>query len=49
LPVGKDSVTVPFRLINNHIYVNASINGSALLPFVFDVDGTETGPVAAAQ
>ncbi|MEI9982916.1 MAG: hypothetical protein WDN69_06680 [Aliidongia sp.] len=35
-PAGKDSVTLPFRLINNHIYVNASIDGKAPLPFVFD-------------
>jgi hypothetical protein len=40
-PAGKDSVTVPFRLLNNHIYVEASINGTAPLPFVFDTGATD--------
>ncbi len=35
-PEGQDSVTVPFRLINNHIYVEASIDGAKPVPFVFD-------------
>jgi hypothetical protein len=43
-PAGKDSVSMPFRLLNNHIYVDASINGAAPLPFVFD-----TGAVAILQ
>jgi hypothetical protein len=40
-PAGKSSVTVPFRLLNNHIYVEASINGSLPLPFVFDTGATD--------
>jgi hypothetical protein len=39
-PDGKDSITVPFQLFNNHIYVDVSINGSAPLPFVFDTGAT---------
>ncbi len=35
-PVGKDAVTVPFQLFNNHIYVDVSINGSAPMPYIFD-------------
>lgn len=48
-PAGKDSVTVPFRLINNHIYVDASINGSAPLPFVFDTGATDILQGSAAK
>jgi hypothetical protein len=39
-PDGQDSVTVPFQLFNNHIYVDVSINGSAPTPFVFDTGAT---------
>jgi len=48
-PAGKDSVTVPFRLINNHIYVEASINGQAPLPFVFDTGATDILETGAAK
>jgi hypothetical protein len=48
-PAGKDSVTVPFRLINNHIYVDASINGSTPLPFVFDTGATDIIQTSAAK
>lgn len=49
-PAGKDSVTIPFRLLNNHIYVEASINGHAPMPFVFDTGATDIlqGAVAKA-
>jgi len=40
-PAGKESVTVPFRLLNNHIYVDASINGTAPRAFVFDTGATD--------
>ncbi len=39
-PAKKTSVTVPFRLINNHIYLEASINGHPPQPFVFDTGAT---------
>ena len=48
-PAGKDSVTVPFRLLNNHIYVDASINGSAPLPFVFDTGATDILQASTAK
>jgi len=34
-PAGRDRVSLPFRLIGNHIYVNVSINGKPEQPFVF--------------
>ena len=39
-PQGKDAVTVPFRLLNNHIYVEASVNGEKPRAFVFDTGAT---------
>jgi hypothetical protein len=33
-------VTVPFQLLNNHIYLDVSINGSAPMPFIFDTGAT---------
>ena len=39
-PPGKDAVTVPFRLLNNHIYVEASLNGATPRDFVFDTGAT---------
>ena len=36
---GARSATVPFRLINNHIYVDVSVNGSKPLLFMFDTGG----------
>jgi PDZ domain/Aspartyl protease len=48
-PAGKDSVTIPFRLLNNHIYVEASINGTAPQPFVFDTGATDILEASAAK
>jgi hypothetical protein len=48
-PAGKDSVSIPFRLLNNHIYVEASINGSAPLPFLFDTGATDILEDGAAK
>lgn len=48
-PAGKDSVTVPFRLLNNHIYVLASINGKEPVPFVFDTGATNILESSAAR
>ena len=36
---GKHETTVPFRLINNHIYADVSINGSKPMTFLFDTGG----------
>ena len=46
-PAGKSSVTMPFRLINNHIYVDAAINGKPPMPFVFDTGATNVLNVEA--
>ena len=48
-PAGKDSVTVPFRLLNNHIYVLASIEGKPAVPFVFDTGATDILDSVAAN
>jgi hypothetical protein len=40
-PAGASSVTVPFRLIDNHIYLDASINGARPLPFIFDTGAVD--------
>jgi hypothetical protein len=36
---GSHRTTVPFRLINNHVFVEVSVNGSRPLPFMFDTGG----------
>ncbi|HWA03805.1 MAG TPA: aspartyl protease family protein [Rhizomicrobium sp.] len=36
---GKHETTVPFRLLNNHIYADVSVNGSKPLNFIFDTGG----------
>lgn len=48
-PAGKDRVSLPFRLLNNHIYVEASINHKPPQEFVFDTGATDVLDVAAAQ
>jgi hypothetical protein len=48
-PAGKSAVTVPFRLVNNHIYVQASINGSAPRAFLFDTGATDFIEAAVAK
>ena len=35
-PEGKDSITVPFKLLNNHIYLPVKLNGGAPKLFIFD-------------
>jgi len=36
---GAHETTVPFRLLNNHIYADVSVNGSKPLNFIFDTGG----------
>ena len=48
-PAGADSVSLPFRLLNNHIYVEASINGASPLPFIFDTGATDIIETSAAK
>jgi hypothetical protein len=40
-PRGTDSITVPFKLLNNHIYLQASINGTKARSFLFDTGATD--------
>jgi hypothetical protein len=45
---GAPETTVPFELLNNHIYASVSINGTAPLAFIFDTGGhTILTPVTA--
>ena len=39
LPAGTTETTVPFQLVNNHIYADVSVNGSKPLLFIFDTGG----------
>lgn len=36
---GQRSVTVPFRLLNNHVYVEAKVNGKGPYTFIVDTGG----------
>ncbi len=36
---GAHEVTLPFRLINNHIYANVKVNGRGPYTFIFDTGG----------
>jgi len=48
-PAGEHSVSIPFRLLNNHIYVDASIDGKAPEAFVFDTGATDILEAGAAR
>jgi hypothetical protein len=48
-PAGQRAVSVPFRLLNNHIYVDASINGKPPEAFVFDTGATDILETGAAK
>ena len=48
-PAGRDSVAIPFRLLNNHIYVEASIDGKPPRAFVFDTGATDVLDTGAAK
>ncbi len=39
ISAGASSVTLPFRLLNNHIYVNAMVNGKGPYTFIVDTGG----------
>ncbi len=36
---GAHKTTVPFRLVNNHVYAEVSVNGSRPMTFIFDTGG----------
>jgi len=47
---GARSVTLPFRLLNNHVYVQARINGKGPYTFIVDTGGhTLIAPRVAAE
>ena len=47
---GAAEVTVPFRLLNNHIYVSAKVNGKGPYTFIVDTGGHNLiGPRLAAE
>jgi hypothetical protein len=48
-PDGADQVTLPFKLLNNHIYVDASINGMPPTPFLFDTGSVNIIQTDAAR
>jgi hypothetical protein len=48
-PAQQRSVSIPFRLLNNHIYVDASIDGRPPEPFVFDTGATDILETGAAK
>jgi hypothetical protein len=48
-PDGVDQVTVPFRLVNDHIYVDGVIDGMAPMPFLFDTGSVNILQTDAAK
>jgi predicted aspartyl protease len=47
---GIKSVTLPFRLLNNHVYVDAKVNGKGPYTFIVDTGGhTLLSPQIAAE
>lgn len=47
---GKTSVTMPFRLLNNHVYVQGRVNGKGPYTFIVDTGGhTLLSPKAASE
>ena len=46
---GKHQTTVPFKLINNHIYANAMVNGKGPYQFIFDTGGVNLVTPATAK
>jgi predicted aspartyl protease len=46
---GKELVSIPFRLLNNHIYLSASLDGKRYDNIVFDTGATNVVSAAAAK
>src|SRR5665213_684225 len=46
---GANSATVPFKLLNNHIYANVFVNGKGPFFFVFDTGGHDLLMPATAK
>ena len=48
-PAGKDRVSIPFKLLNNHIYLPVSLNGKVCDQMIFDTGATNVISSAAAK
>jgi len=48
-PAGKTQVSIPFRLLNNHIYLPVSLDGKTYDQMIFDTGATNVVSVAAAK
>lgn len=46
---GVDRVTVPFRIVNSHIYADVLVNGKGPFPFMFDTGGVNILTPATAS
>ena len=46
---GASQTVIPFKLINNHIYANASVNGQGPFQFIFDTGGVNLVAPATAE
>ena len=46
---GKAETTIPFKLINNHIYGEAMVNGKGPFRFIFDTGGVNVVTPATAR
>lgn len=46
---GADRVTVPFRIVNRHIYADVTVNGKGPFPFMFDTGGVNILTPATAR
>jgi hypothetical protein len=48
-PAGEDQVTIPFQLLNDHIYLPVSLDGKKYDRMVFDTGATNAMSAAAAK
>jgi hypothetical protein len=48
-PAGKDQVSIPFKLLNNHIYLPVSLDGKTYDRMIFDTGATNVVSAAAAK
>src|SRR5260370_38427762 len=48
-PTGKDQVSIPFQLLNNHIYLPVSLYGKKYDRMIFDTGATDVVSAAAAK
>jgi hypothetical protein len=48
-PAGKDQVSIPFKLLNNHIYLPVSLDGKEYDRMIFDTGATNVVSAATAK